>query len=135
MTVNRVGARRLAYWPNEQTRAEAARLLFEEKMTLAKVLDRYPDGVISKYKNEPTRGAARRAIWAHYALIQQHVGEPDIDPNDRAAVERVVREDGIEVARCRTGNSLNRYKEVIPDLGKWPGLSWYARQAPPSWPR
>ena len=135
MTVNRVVERRLAYWPNEQTRAEAARLLFEEKMTLAKVLDRYLDEVISKYKNEPTRGAARRAIWAHYALIQQHVGEPDIDPNDRAAVERVVREEGIEVARCRTGNSLERYKEVIPDLGKWPGLSWYAGQAPSSWPR
>ena len=59
-------------WRTGRTSRHAPRrrdFLFEEKMTLAKVLDRYLDEVISKYKNEPTRGAARRAIFeAHYAL-------------------------------------------------------------------
>lgn len=133
--MNRVVERRLAYWPNEQTRAEAARLLVEEEMTLAKVLDLFPNEVVISFGNEPPRGAARRAIWAHYALLQEYVGEPNLDPADRAAVEQVVREEGIEVARCRTGNSLDRYKDVIPELGRWPGLSWYKSQAPSSWKR
>jgi hypothetical protein len=126
--MNRVVERRLAYWPNKQTRAEAARL-FAGGMELGEVLARYPNEVISQYRGEPRRGAARRAIWAHYALIQEAVGEPDIDPKDRAAVERVVREEGIEVARCRTGASLTDVSN------EWPGLAWYASQAPSSWPR
>ena len=108
--------RRRALWPNPQTRAEAARL-YAEGMELREVLERYPNEVISVSGGKP-RGAARRAIYAHWALLQESVGEPDIDPDDRAAVERIVREDGIEVARCRTGNTLDKYKAVIPDLAK-----------------
>jgi hypothetical protein len=38
--------RRLAHWPNPQTRAEAARL-YDEGMELREVLERYPNEVIS----------------------------------------------------------------------------------------
>ena len=131
--MNRVVERRLALWPNEQTRAEAARLL-AGGMELGEVLARYPNEVIAVDRGK-RRGAARRAIWAHYALIQEAVGEPDVDPEDRSAVERVVREDGAEVARCRTGSSLKMYEYEFPDLKRWPDLTWYRRQAPLSWPR
>jgi hypothetical protein len=59
--MNRVVERRLAYWPNKQTRADAARLL-AGGMELGEVLARYPNEVISQYRGEPRRGAARRAI-------------------------------------------------------------------------
>ncbi len=62
-----------------------------------------------------SRGAARRAIWAHHSLLQEAVGDPDIDPNDIAEVERVVRTKGAEVARCRTGSHLPEY-DAFPDL-------------------
>lgn len=126
--MNRFVERRLAYWPNAQTRAEAARLFYVERWGLGKVLALYPNEVISKYKNEPRRGAARRAIWAHWALTQEAVGEPDIDPDDAAAVARVVREEGAMVAACRTGDPLSQYNTTFPDL------DWYKLQAPPSWP-
>jgi hypothetical protein len=131
--MNRVVERRLALWPNKQTRAEAARLL-DGGMELGEVLARYPNEVIAVDRGK-RRGAARRAIWAHYALLQEAVGEPDIDPEDRAAVKRVVREEGIEVARCRTGSHLSKYEKDLPELKRWPGLGWYASQAPSSWPR
>jgi hypothetical protein len=132
--MNRVVERRLAYWPDKETRREAARL-FIGGMELGEVLASYPDEVIRQYRREPLRGAARRAIWAHYALLQEASGEPDIDPKDRAAVERVVREDGAEVARCRTGSSLSKYEKDFPQLKRFPDLAWYASQAPSSWPR
>lgn len=131
--MNRVAERRLTLWPNHQTRAEAARLL-TEGMALGEVLARYPNEVIAVDRGK-RRGAARRAIWAHYALLQEAAGEPDIDPSDRAAVECLIRDEGIEVARCRTGDSLKRYENDISELRKWPALSWYASQAPSSWPR
>jgi hypothetical protein len=131
--MNRVVERRLALWPNKQTRAEAARLL-AGGMELGEVLARYPNEVIAVDRGK-RRGAARRAIWAHYALLQEAAGEPDIGPGDRAAVERVVREEGADVARCRTGNALKMYEDDFPDLNRWPDLTWYRRQAPSSWPR
>ncbi|BBZ03546.1 hypothetical protein MCHIJ_29830 [Mycolicibacterium chitae] len=103
-------------------------------MELGEVLARYPDEVIAVDRGK-RRGAARRAIWAHYALLQETAGEPDIDPGDRTAVERVVRDEGAEVARCRTGSPLKMYEDAIPDLRRWPDLAWYLRQAPASWPR
>ncbi|MDH6245508.1 hypothetical protein [Mycobacterium sp. OTB74] len=60
------------------------------------------------------RAAPRRAIYAHMALIQESIGEPDIDPDDRVAVERVIREQGRFVAMCRTGSGLNKYADVFP---------------------
>ncbi|MGV8071258.1 hypothetical protein PJO50_29485, partial [Mycobacterium kansasii] len=79
------------------------------------VLARYPDEVVAVDRGK-RHGAARRAIWAHYALLQEAVGEPDIDPADRTAVERVVREHGPEIARCRTGNALKMYENDLLDL-------------------
>lgn len=131
--MNRVVERRLSLWPNRETRAEAARLL-AGGMELGDVLARYPNEVIAVDRGR-RRGAARRAIWAHYALLQEAAGDPDIDPEDRAAVERVVREEGAEVARCRTGSHLSKYQEDIPELWRFPALTWYGRQAPSSWPR
>lgn len=131
--MNRVVERRLSLWPNKETRVEAARLL-AGGMELGEVLARYPNEVIAVERGK-RRGAARRAIWAHYALLQEAVGDPDIDPADRPAIERVVREQGVEVARCRTGCHLSKYEKELPELTRWPGLSWYAKQAPSSWPR
>lgn len=130
--MNRVVERRLSLWPDKKTRAEAARLL-AGGMELGEVLARYPDEVVAVDRGK-RRGAARRAIWAHYALLQEAVGEPDIDPADRTAVERVVREHGPEIARCRTGNALKMYENDLLDLNRWPDLTWYRRQAPSSWP-
>lgn len=126
MMANRVVERRLALWPNAKTRAEAADLLFVKGWELGRVLALYPDEVVSEDRGV-ARGAARRAIWAHYSLLQEAVGEPDIDPSDAAEVERLVRTKGIEVARCRTGSHL-------PEHDTFPDLAWYERQAPPSWP-
>lgn len=124
--MNRVVERRLALWPNPQTRAAAADLLYNKGWELGRVLALYPDEVVSKDRGV-VRGAARRAIWAHYSLLQEAVGEPDIDPSDTAEVERVIRTKGVEVARCRTGSHL-------PEYDTFPDLAWYERQAPPSWP-
>lgn len=128
-----VSDRRRAFWPNTQTRAEAARL-YAEGMELRGVLERYPNEVIS-VSGGKSRGAARRAIYAHWALLQESVGEPDIDPNDRVAVERVIREEGYEIAQCRTGTALTNYKADFPEMDRWPALAWWANQAPSSWPR
>ncbi len=62
-------------------------------------------------------------------------GEPDVEPDDRTAVERVIREEGVEMARCRTGSSLRQYEDDFPELKRFPNLAWYASQAPSSWPR
>jgi hypothetical protein len=126
--MNRVVERRLAYWPDPQTRAEAARLFVVEGWGLARVLARYPGEVIDKYKDEPRRGAARRAIWAHYALIQEAVGEPDVDPDDEDAIREIIRTKDRIWAECRTGSGLTKHP------GPFPPLDWYERQAPPSWP-
>jgi hypothetical protein len=125
--------RRRAKWPNPQTRAEAARL-YDEGMPLRDVLERYPDEVIS-VSGGKRRGAARRAIYAHWALRQESVGEPDIDPDDRAAVERVIREQGMEIAQCRTGSALTKYLADFPEMDRFPNLRFWASQAPVSWPR
>lgn len=101
--VNQVVERRLALWPNAQTRAEAAELLYVKGWELGRVLALYSDEVVSEDRGV-LRGAARRAIWAHYSLLQEAVGEPDIDPRDFAEVERVIRTNGVEVARCRAGS-------------------------------
>lgn len=100
--MNRVAKRRLALWPNDQTRAEAARLLTVDGWDLGRVLRRYhikgqPDEVVLV---DPTRndgierGRARRAQYAAWALVQEAVGEPDIDRNDAEAIARVVAEHG-----------------------------------------
>jgi hypothetical protein len=125
--------RRRAFWPNPQTRAEAARL-YAEGMELREVLERYPNEVIS-VSGGKRRGAARRAIYAHWALLQESVGEPDIDPDDRAAVERVIREEGMEIAQCRTGSALTKYLADFPEVDRFPDLRFWASQAPSSWPR
>ncbi|PRC45237.1 hypothetical protein C6A85_96180 [Mycobacterium sp. ITM-2017-0098] len=116
----------MALWPNAQTRAEAAALLYNKGWELGRVLARYADEVVSEDRGV-VRGAARRAIWAHYSLLQEAAGEPDIDPSDTTEVERLIRTKGIEVARCRTGSHL-------PEYDTFPDLAWYERQAPPSWP-
>lgn len=64
--------RRRAFWPNPQTRAEAARL-YAGGMELREVLQRCPDDVI-RVSGGKARGAARRAIYAHWALLQERVG-------------------------------------------------------------
>ena len=101
---------------------------------MREVLERYPNEVIS-VSGGKRRGAARRAIYAHWALLQEKVGEPDIDPDDRAAVERVIREEGPEIAQCRTGSALTKYKIDFPEMERFPALAWWASQAPSSWPR
>jgi hypothetical protein len=59
----------------------------------------------------------------------------DGDPDDRAVVERVIREEGPEIAMCRTGSALTRYKADFPEMDRFPDLAWWASQAPSSWPR
>lgn len=131
--MNFVLERRRVHWPNPKTRAEAARL-YEDGMELKEVLERYPNEIVTVWGGKE-RGAARRAIYAHYALLQESVGEPTIDPDDRAAVERVIREEGPEIAMCRTGSALTKYKADFPEMGRFPNLAWWAGQAPSSWPR
>lgn len=75
--MNNIVERRLALWPNAKTRAEAAQLLYVKGWELGRVLALYPDEVVSEDRGV-SRGAARRAIWAHYSLLQEAVGEPDI---------------------------------------------------------
>lgn len=125
--MNQVVQRRLGLWPNPQTRAEAAHLLYVKGWELGRVLTLFPDDVASE-DGGVSRGAARRAVWAHYSLLQEAIGEPDVDPGDIDEVERLIRTRGIEVARCRTGSHLGQYNT-------FPNLDWYEQQAPPSWPR
>jgi hypothetical protein len=103
-------------------------------MALKEVLERYPNEVIAVSGGKP-RGAARRAIYAHYALLQETVGKPDTDPDDRIAVERLIREEGPEIAMCRTGSALTKYKADFPEMDRFPALAWWASQAPSNWPR
>ena len=103
-------------------------------MELRDVLERYPNEVIRVSRGK-ARGAARRAIYAHWALLQESVGEPDIDPDDRAAVERVIRDEGHEIAQCRTGSALTKYRADFPEMDRFPSFAWWASQAPSTWPR
>jgi len=137
--VNRVAERRLALWPNNQTRAEAARLLTVERWDLGRVLMEYnKPGHDEVVLVDPTksdgieRGKARRAQWAAWALIQEAVGEPDIDRDDSDAIARVVhrygRVWGPIYAGCHTGTSLDEYNDQRPDESFW------ASHAPEHWP-
>jgi hypothetical protein len=99
--------------------------------SLAEVLRRYPDEVLSefprgRFQGQPVR-LDRRAIKAHYALLQELQGAPDVDPADSATVEQIISNQGVEWARVRTGSALNRYRNV------WPDLSWSRSQAPERW--
>jgi hypothetical protein len=120
-----VVARRLEKWPNAESRAEAAQM-FSSGASLGDVLRFYPDAVPNRWKGKPVE-PARRAIYAHYALLQEIQGEPDVDPADAATVEKIIRDEGIALACTRTGSALTRYRN------EWPPLSWYRSQAPKSW--
>jgi hypothetical protein len=85
-----VVARRLEKWPHDESRSEGARML-AEGASLAEVLRRYPEAVPNVYRGKPVE-PARRVIYAHYALLQELQGEPDIDPADGATVEKVIRD-------------------------------------------
>jgi hypothetical protein len=123
--LNAVIARRLERWPDRESRAAAAQM-FAEGTALGEILRRYPEAVPSRYRGKPVQ-PARRAIYAHYALLQEIQGEPDVNPADRATVEQVISEQGIEWARARTGSALTKYRN------DWPNLSWYRSQAPERW--
>ncbi|MDZ7882568.1 MAG: hypothetical protein U5N53_06490 [Mycobacterium sp.] len=123
--MNFVVARRLEKWPNAESRAEAAQM-YNSGASLAEILRRYPDGVPNRWKDKPVE-PARRAIYAHYALLQEIQGEPDVDPADAATVEKIICDEGIALACTRTGSALTRYRN------EWPPLSWYRKQAPESW--
>lgn len=123
--MNFVVARRLEKWPDEESRAEAAQM-FNGGASLAEVLRRYPDGVPNRWQDKPVE-PARRVIYAHYALLQEIQGEPDVDSTDAATVEMIIRDEGIALACTRTGSALTRYRN------EWPPLSWYRGQAPESW--
>jgi len=97
--MNFVVARRLEKWADAESRAEAAWML-AEGASLAEVLLRYPEGVPREFGGKPVE-PARRAIYAHYALLQEQQGEPDADPADGVTVERIIRKEGIERARER----------------------------------
>jgi hypothetical protein len=94
--------------------------------SLAVILRRYPDGPIATRSGKPIL-PERRAIHAHYALLQELQGEPDTDPDNAAVVERIIREEGLERARVRTGSALTSYRN------EWPDLAWYRSQAPAGW--
>jgi len=130
---NAVVERRLEYWPNDETRAEAARL-YARGRTLGEVLAQFPDEVPDTFRGE-WHDAIRRAIWAHYSLIQELVGEPDLDPDsadDLDVMAQILRDhharEGIVWVKCRAGAHLG-------DLlgNSWPDRTWYKNQAPASW--
>jgi hypothetical protein len=123
--MNVVVSRRLERWPDVGSRAAAARML-EGGSTLGEVLQRYPHGVADEYKGKPV-APARRAIYAHYALMQEMHGRPDLDPADTAGVAQAIREQGFKWACIRTGSALTRYRN------EWPNLTWYRSQAPAQW--
>lgn len=129
-TVERVVRRRLALWPDRESRIAAARM-YDEGTSLAEVLRRYPDGPVARRPEggEPAR-PERRAIYAHWALLQEIQGQPDTDPDDGVAVKRIIAAEGFERAAVRTGSALTRYGGAT-----WPSLAWYRRQAPPQWQR
>ena len=129
-TIERVARRRLALWPDRESRAAAARL-YSEGASLAQVLRRYPDGPVARRPEggQPAR-PERRAIYAHWALLQEIQGQPDTDPDDAAAVKRIIAAEGFERAAVRTGSALTRYGGA-----DWPNLGRYRRQAPPQWQR
>lgn len=89
--------------------------MLAEGASLAKVLGRYPEAVPIEHRGNPVE-PARRAIYAHYALLQELQGEPDVDPADSATVEQIIRSQGLEWARARTGSALTRYRNDWPDL-------------------
>ncbi|RIS67516.1 hypothetical protein D2E70_16215 [Mycobacteroides abscessus] len=125
--MNFVVTRRLEKWPHAESRAEAAQM-FNSGTPLGEALRCYPDAAPSRWKGKPVE-PARRVIYAHYALLQEIQGAPDVDPGDAAAVEKIIRDEGIARACARTGSALTRYRNV------WPPLSWYRSQAPESWLR
>jgi hypothetical protein len=123
--LNFVVARRLEKWPHGESSAEDARML-TEGASLAEVLRRYPEAVPNENRGKPVE-PARRAIYAHYALLQELQGEPDVDPANSATVEQIISNQGIEWARARTGSALTRYRN------DWPDLRWYRSQALERW--
>lgn len=125
--MNFVVARRLEKWTDAASRAEAAEV-FNSGTPLGEVLRLYPDAVPSRWKGKPV-DPARRVIYAHYALLQEIQCEPDVNPADAAAVETVIRDEGIASACARTGSALTRYRN------EWPPLRWYRDQAPENWIR
>jgi hypothetical protein len=88
--VERVVRRRLALWPDRESRVAAARM-YDDGAPLGEVLRRYPDGPVSRRPEDgqPAR-PERRAIYAHWALLQETQGQPDTDPDDAAAVKRII---------------------------------------------
>jgi hypothetical protein len=88
-----------------------------------------PNGSTSaRHQGTPNRTADRaHPLLKPYALLQEPQGEPDVDPTDSATVEQLIRTQGIEPARARTGSALTRYQNV------WPDLRWYRSQARPRW--
>jgi hypothetical protein len=104
--------------------------MYDKGASLAEVLRRYPDGPVAHRPEggQPAR-PERRAIYAHWALLQEIQGQPDTDPDDAVAVKRIIAVEGFERAAVRTGSALTRYG------GIWPNLGWYRRQAPPQWQR
>lgn len=124
-SVNFVVARRLEKWSDTESRAEAAQM-YSSGASLAEVLRRYPDAVPNRWNGKPVE-PARRAIYAHYALLQEIQGEPDVDPADAAVVETIIRNEGVALACARTGSALTRYRN------EWPPLNWYRGQVPESW--
>jgi hypothetical protein len=86
--LNVVVACRLEKWPHG-SRAEAARMR-ANGTPLAEVLRRYPEALPDGFLGRPVE-PARRATYAHYALLQELQGEPDVDPADSEAVEQILR--------------------------------------------
>ncbi|HEY6431976.1 MAG: hypothetical protein WBM01_15130 [Mycobacterium sp.] len=112
-------------WPNDETGVEAA-LLYARGRTLREVLARFPDEVREWHDQR------RRVIYAHYALVQELVGEPDLNPDNRADMDVIKailrdkgRQEGIVWVRCRTGKHLGWFSN------EWPPLSWCEKQIPP----
>jgi hypothetical protein len=128
--VERVVRRRLALWPDRESRVAAARM-YDDGAPLGEVLRRYPDGPVSRRPEDgqPAR-PERRAIYAHWALLQETQGQPDTDPDDAAAVKRIIAADGREEAAVRTGSALTKYGRV-----GWPNLKRFRSQAPEQWQR
>jgi hypothetical protein len=136
--MDRVARRRLALWPDDKTRAEAARLFTVEGWGLRRVLMEYntPEHdevvLVDPFDSQRIeRGKARRVIYAAWSLIQEAVGEPDTDRNDAEAIERIVREHGVWGpiwAECHTGTGLSQYNQQRPDE------DWWGSMAPPHWP-
>jgi hypothetical protein len=126
-TVERVVRRRLALWRDRESRAAAARM-YDEGASRPEVLRRYPNGPAARRPEDgqPAR-PDRRAIYAHWALLQEIQGQPDTDPGDAVAVRRIIAAEGRERAAVRTGSALTRYGEA-----SWPNLGGTAAKRPRS---